>query len=72
MTVLELVRRMLILLGTDLEPDVRNEASNEIRHQYLTAAKARRLLQWSPLFDLDTGLSRTIEWYREFFKAGES
>ncbi|MCY2992795.1 MAG: GDP-mannose 4,6-dehydratase [Planctomycetota bacterium] len=71
-TVLELVRRMLTLLGTDLEPEVRNEASNEIRHQYLTAAKARRLLQWSPLFDLDTGLSRTIQWYREFFGAGES
>ena len=70
-TVLELVRRMLTLLGTDLEPEVRNEASNEIRHQYLTAAKARRLLQWSPLFDLDTGLSRTIQWYREFFTAAE-
>ena len=70
-TVLELVRRMLTLLGTGLEPEVRNEASNEIRHQYLTAAKARRLLQWSPLFDLDSGLSRTIQWYREFFTAAE-
>ena len=66
-TVLELVRRILTLMGSDLEPEVRNEASNEIRHQYLSAAKAQRLLQWSPLFDMDSGLTRTIQWYREFF-----
>lgn len=65
-TVLELVRRILTLMQSALQPDVRNEASNEIRHQYLSAAKARRLLDWSPLFDLDSGLSRTIQWYREF------
>ena len=41
-TVLDLVRQILRLMGSDLEPDVRNEASNEIRHQYLSAAKARR------------------------------
>jgi len=23
-------------------------------------------LGWSPLFDLDTGLQKTIAWYREF------
>jgi CDP-glucose 4,6-dehydratase len=65
-TVLELVERILQALGSDLTPDVRNEAVNEIRHQYLDAAKARRLLDWSPLFSLDEGLQTTIEWYKEF------
>ena len=65
-TVLELVRRILTLMGSGLEPEVRNEASNEIRHQYLSADKARRELGWRPLFDLDEGLRRTIAWYREF------
>lgn len=65
-TVLDLVRRILTLMGSASEPDVRNEASNEIRHQYLSAAKARQYLQWSPLFDLDSGLTRTIQWYRDF------
>ena len=65
-TVLDLVRQILRLMGSSLEPDVRNEATNEIRHQYLTAAKARRMLAWSPLFDLDAGLRRTIDWYKEF------
>jgi CDP-glucose 4,6-dehydratase len=66
-TVLELARRILRLMGSDLEPDVRNEASNEIRHQYLSADKARTSLGWRPLFDLETGLQKTIAWYKEYF-----
>jgi len=49
-----------------LEPDIRNEASHEIRHQYLNAERARRMLQWEPLFPMEEGLKRTIAWYREF------
>lgn len=67
-TVLDLVRRILTLMGSSLEPDVRNEASHEIRHQYLSAEKARRLLGWAPLFTLDEGLERTLAWYREFLR----
>jgi CDP-glucose 4,6-dehydratase len=66
-TVLDLVRRILRLMESGLEPDIRNEASNEIVHQYLSAERARRLLGWTPRFGLDEGLQRTIQWYREFF-----
>lgn len=65
-TVLDLVRTILSRMGSDLEPDVRDEASNEIIHQYLAADRARRELGWSPLFDLDSGLSRTIAWYEGY------
>lgn len=68
-TVLELVNRILAIMGSDLEPDVRNEASHEIRHQYLSAAKAREGLNWRPLFALDQGLERTINWYKKFLGA---
>ena len=66
MTVLEVVQRILALMGSKLKPDIRNEVTNEIRRQYLSAEKARRMLNWRPLFDLDGGLRRTIEWYKEF------
>ena len=66
-TVSELVERILKLMGSDLAPDVRNEATNEIRHQYLSAAKARKTLGWSPLFDLDGGLQKALAWYADFF-----
>jgi len=65
-TVLDLVRRILSHMGSSLEPDVRNEATHEIKHQYLSAAKARRLLDWAPSFELDAGLERTVTWYRDF------
>lgn len=65
-TVLDLVHRILALMDSDLEPEVRNEARNEIRQQYLSAAKARNLLGWQPLVTLDEGLRRTIAWYRDF------
>ena len=67
-TVLEIVHRILRLMNADQTPDIRNETTNEIRHQYLSAEKARRELGWRPLFTLDDGLSRTIKWYEEFFK----
>lgn len=69
-TVLELVQQILAGMGSDLQPDIRNEASNEIIHQYLSADKARRLLDWQPLFNLEQGLKRTIDWYTAFLTAG--
>jgi CDP-glucose 4,6-dehydratase len=68
-TVLDLVEQILQKLNSSLEPDVRNEASNEIRHQYLSACRARTELGWSPLFTLDEGLTKTISWYEEFLAA---
>lgn len=68
-TVLELVQCILKLMNSNLEPEIRNEAVNEIREQYLSAEKARNVLGWRPLFTLDTGLRATIEWYREFLGA---
>jgi CDP-glucose 4,6-dehydratase len=68
-TVRQLVDRISTLMESSLEPDVRNEASHEIVHQYLSAAAARRDLGWKPTFSLDDGLRRTIDWYREFFAA---
>lgn len=62
-TVTELVRCILRLMDSDLTPDIRNEATNEIRHQYLSAAKAKKMLNWRPLFTLEEGLSRTLAWY---------
>ncbi|MCL5958746.1 MAG: GDP-mannose 4,6-dehydratase [Chloroflexi bacterium] len=65
-TVLQLVHRILGLMGSDLLPEVRSEATNEIRDQYLCADKARRMLGWHPLFTLEEGLQRTIGWYKDF------
>jgi CDP-glucose 4,6-dehydratase len=68
-TALALVEILLRKMSSDLDPLVLNQGSNEIRHQYLDAEKARRLLNWRPLFTLDTGLDATIEWYLQFLES---
>ena len=68
LSVLKLVEKILAVMQSDLEPDVLGEATHEIRHQYLSAEKARLLLGWAPLFSLDEALKRTVEWYREFLQ----
>ncbi len=68
-TVLELVRKVLVLMNkTDLEPIILNQAKNEIKHQYLSAEKARKLLNWYPEYTLERGLEETIKWYDDFLK----
>lgn len=68
-SVIELVRYILRLMHSTAEPEILGEATNEIRHQYLSAERARKELGWRPLFTLEEGLKRTIEWYRRFLGA---
>jgi CDP-glucose 4,6-dehydratase len=68
-TVLELVEKILDKMKSGLKPEILNQASNEVRHQYLSAERARHLLKWAPEFTLDVGLDRTIAWYRNFFSS---
>jgi CDP-glucose 4,6-dehydratase len=69
MTVLDLARLILKLMDSKLELDIRGEATNEILHQYLSAAKARQMLGWQPLFALEEALQKTVAWYRDFLGA---
>lgn len=68
LTVLELVNKILKIMGSDIKPIILNQGSNEIIHQYLSAKKARTVLGWSPNYTIDEGLSKTIEWYEDFLK----
>jgi CDP-glucose 4,6-dehydratase len=67
MTVLEMVTLIgRLMRRDDLTPLVLDEASNEIPHQFLSAARARSELGWKPEYTLEDGLAETIAWYREF------
>lgn len=72
LTVLEIVEHVLQVMGKQVNLDIRNEALHEIREQVLDSTKARSILGWEPLFTLDEGLQRTIEWYRRFFTTDET
>ena len=65
-SVLEMVELILRKMNSSLRPEVLNQASNEIRHQFLSAERARTQLNWKPQFTLESGLDRTLAWYRDF------
>ncbi|CAD5935743.1 Putative sugar dehydratase/epimerase YfnG [Planktothrix agardhii] len=68
-TVLELVQKILALMDKkDLEPIILNQAKNEIKHQYLSAKKAREMLNWQPQYSIDECLQETIKWYQDFLR----
>lgn len=66
MTVWEIATLVLRAMGReDLAPIVKNEATNEIRDQYLSAERARQVLGWKPRVGFEEGLRRTVAWYKE-------
>ena len=69
LSVLELVDRIRGLMGVDLEPEILDEAVNEIRDQRVDAGKARGKLGWTPRHTLDEGLRSSIDWYRDYLSA---
>jgi CDP-glucose 4,6-dehydratase len=50
---------------------VKNEKIHEIRHQHLSAEKARKILGWKAKYSIEKGLEETVKWYRKYFKEGK-
>jgi CDP-glucose 4,6-dehydratase len=64
-TVLQLLKqidRVAVKCGK-LEYKILNTAKYEIKKQYLSSAKARKILGWQPRHTLNQGLQKTISWY---------
>lgn len=69
-TVIDMVHLILGLMGReDLTPVIQNQATNEIRYQQLSAKKARELLGWRPIWDIEAALKETIAWYEGVLSA---
>jgi len=63
LSVLELVKKIYDIAGKEPNYKVLNRAAYEIRHQYLSSKKARKVLKWRPRYSLDERLKSTIDWY---------
>jgi len=65
-SVLSLVKAILrIAKKPNLKPEIlgRNKFSGEIRKQYLSSLKARKILGWKCQYSLEQGLKDSFEWY---------
>jgi CDP-glucose 4,6-dehydratase len=69
LTVIGLLKEInkLSFCDNKLSYKIMNTAKYEIKEQYLSAAKARRMLSWKPRYDLEGGLIKTARWYGELF-----
>ena len=65
LSVLEMVKLILKIMNSNLEPEILNEAKGEIKHQYLDGSKIKRILNWEPKHSIEQGLTETIEWYKK-------
>ena len=58
----ELLRTMNRIVGSSLHPVYESPRAGDVRDSQADITKARRLLSYVPLVDLEEGLRRTIEW----------
>jgi UDP-glucose 4-epimerase len=63
-TLLELVDKINRILGTSVVPNHIESRTGDIKHSRASIDKARALLDYEPIVDFDTGLARTVEWYK--------
>jgi CDP-glucose 4,6-dehydratase len=68
LTVIDLVKKIFREAGRKPAYRILNTARYEIKHQYLSAAKSRRLLGWRPQYTIEKGLRLTLAWYENYEK----
>lgn len=64
----DLVLKIIDLANKEISVKMENppeERFNEIKKQYVSIAKAKRVLNWYPKISLDEGLTKTIDWYQK-------
>ncbi len=69
-TVIKILKEIeqVCLAPKKLNYEIMNTTRYEIKKQYLSAAKARRILGWKSTCSLREGLRKTGKWYMEHFK----
>jgi nucleoside-diphosphate-sugar epimerase len=64
-TLLELVDKLNRLMGTAIAPQFAPPRPGDILHSRAGIDLAAELLDFAPLVDFDTGLARTLEWFKQ-------
>lgn len=66
-TVIEFVRKIYKTAGKKPGYRILNQAKYEIKHQYLSSTKAKKILKRQPQHTLEQGLQKTIDWYNSYY-----
>lgn len=66
-SVLEIMQKILDLMGSKLKPTNEQDLHGEIQDQFTDAYRAFKELGWTPKHTLEEGLKKTIAWYKAYF-----
>ena len=69
-SLLELVRTLNVILGTNLEPVFAEAREGDVRDSQADIVKARQRLGFDPEVTLETGLRHTVDWFKSAAAAG--
>ena len=64
----DLYNKLCYLLKVDIDPIYGPERVGDIRHSNAEISKAKRMLGYTPSYDINKGLEVTIEWYKNYLK----
>jgi CDP-glucose 4,6-dehydratase len=67
LSVIKLVKMIYELAEKEPKYKILNEAQCEIKYQYLSSNKAKRVLGWKPEYNLRDGLKKTVRAYQKWF-----
>jgi CDP-glucose 4,6-dehydratase len=69
MSAIDVVNSILEIARSNQKPTIANTVTHEIPSMSLSCDKARRILQWAPQRSFEIGLSDTVTWYLQWFRA---
>ena len=68
LTIGELVQKLVDKINPSLEISYPEKDFPEIAHQYSDCTKIKNDIDWNPKIMVDTGLDKTIKFYKEYYK----
>jgi CDP-glucose 4,6-dehydratase len=69
LSVLDIYREVCsVVVGKYIEPKILSSTTAEIKYQHLDSAKAREELGWKSTVTLEKGITKTFDWYLNYFK----
>jgi len=69
LSVLDIYREVCsVVVGKYIEPKILSTTKAEIKDQHLDSSKARKELGWESTVTLEKGITKTYDWYLNYFK----
>ena len=65
-TVRRMIETICQIMSVPVHVQTLNNPQGMIANQVLDSSKARHELGWKPLYTLEEGLRKTIDWYRDY------